>query len=82
MVAVLADHIPETPIGNPLKLAPVTPDVAYEILVMELLMQGVCALVATAERKVIVLLAMVGCSATVRIVAALIHPILFLEVRL
>ena len=55
MVTVLADQLPLTPAGSPLKLAPVAPVVAYVISIIEVLILAVCALVAAAELNVMVL---------------------------
>ena len=53
IVTVFDDQEPETPVGNPLKVAPVAPVVAYVILVIGLLLQVVCEFVPAAELKVI-----------------------------
>ncbi len=47
--------LPVTPVGNPLKVAPVAPVVVYVMLVTALLIHTVCASVPTAELNVIVL---------------------------
>ena len=57
MVATLAAQLPVTPAGNPLKVAPVAPVVAYVMVVIGVLIQTVCALVPAAEVKVTVLFA-------------------------
>ena len=54
MVATFPDQLPVTPAGKPLKVAPVAPVVAYVIVVIAVLIQGVWAFVPTAELKVIV----------------------------
>ena len=55
MVTTLAAHVPVTPAGRPLKVAPVAPVVEYVILVIAVLIHTVCALVPGAEVNVIVL---------------------------
>jgi hypothetical protein len=54
-VTIPTAHAPVTPAGNPLKVAPVAPVVAYVILVTGVLIHTVCALVPAAEVNVIVL---------------------------
>ena len=56
MVTTLADQLPETPEGNPLKVTPVAPVVAYVIAERSVDMQRVCALVPAADESVMVLL--------------------------
>ena len=48
-------HVPVTPVGKPLKLAPVAPVVAYVIFVIAVLIHFVWPSVPTAEDNVIVL---------------------------
>ena len=55
-MTALPVHEPVTPLGNPLKVAPVAPVVAYVMGVIGVLMHGVCASVPAEELKVIVLL--------------------------
>ena len=55
IVTTLDAHAPVTPVGKPLKLAPVAPVVAYKILVIAVLIHFVWPSVPTAEVKVIVL---------------------------
>ena len=57
MVTTLDDHEPLTPVGKPLKLAPVAPDVVYVIFVIAVLIHFVWSLVPAADDKVTVLLA-------------------------
>ena len=57
--------MPVTPTGNPLKVAPVAPVVAYVILVIGVLIQTVCDVVAGAEVSVMVL---VGFTVTVAVI--------------
>ena len=56
MVTTLSLHKPVTPDGKPEKVAPEAPVVVYEILVIALFTQSVCALVPAAELRVMVLL--------------------------
>ena len=58
IVTTLPDQTPDTPVGNPLYVAPVAPVVEYVIFVIALLMQGVCRSVAAAELNVMVLFAL------------------------
>ena len=55
IVTTLDAQLPVTPVGKPLKVAPVAPVVAYVIFVIAVLIHTVCALVPTAEVNVIVL---------------------------
>jgi hypothetical protein len=54
IVATLEAQVPVTPVGNPEKVAPVAPVVAYVILAIAVLMHTVCASVPTAELRVTV----------------------------
>ena len=54
IVATFPAQAPVTPVGKPLKVAPVAPVVEYVMLVMALLTHNVWALVPTAEVKAIV----------------------------
>ena len=65
MVTALASQPPDTPGGNPLKLAPVAPMVEYVMGVMAVLMQAACALVPAAEDSVMVLSGVVVMTTTV-----------------
>ena len=56
-MTALPAHKPVTPLGNPLKVAPVAPVVAYVMVVIGVLMHGVCVSVPAAELRVIVLVA-------------------------
>ena len=51
------NQTPVTPVGNPVKVAPVAPTLLYEILVIAVLIHLVCAFVPAAEVNVIVLFA-------------------------
>lgn len=55
IVTVFDDHEPDTPVGNPVTVAPVAPVVVYVIFVIAVLIQTVCALVPPADVNVIVL---------------------------
>ena len=57
IVTTLADQLPVTPAGKPLNVAPVAPVVEYVILVIDVLIQGVWALVPAAEVSAMVLFA-------------------------
>ncbi len=52
IVTTFDAHDPVTPLGRPLKLAPVAPVVLYVIFVIELLRHLVCTLVPTADESV------------------------------
>ena len=54
MVTTFAAHVPVTPVGNPVTVAPVARTVLYVMLVMAVLIHLVCALVPAAEVNVIV----------------------------
>ena len=54
MVTTLAAQVPLTPAGNPEKVAPFAPVVAYVIFTIGELMQTVCASVPGADVRVIV----------------------------
>ena len=53
MVTTFAAQAPETPAGNPLKVAPEAPMVVQVMLVIAVLLHLVCALVPAAELKLI-----------------------------
>ena len=54
IVTTFNAQLPVTPAGKPVKLAPVAPVVLYVMLVMAVLIHTVCALVPSAEVKVMV----------------------------
>ena len=56
IVATLLAQAPVTPVGKPLKVAPVAPVVEYVILVRTVLIQTLWELVPAAELKATVLL--------------------------
>ena len=53
MVTLFEDHVPVTPEGNPLKVAPVAPVVVYVILVIAVLTQMDCESVPVEELNLI-----------------------------
>ena len=71
MVTTLPDHVPVTPVGRLLTVAPVAPVVAYVIGAIGVLMHTVCAFVPAAEVSVTVLL---GFTAMVPVAVMVPHP--------
>jgi hypothetical protein len=55
MVTILPAHAPVTPVGKPVNVAPVAPDVAYVMAVMDEFIHLVCWSVPTDDVRVIVL---------------------------
>ena len=80
MVTTPAFQFPETPLGNPLKVAPIAPVVKYPMLVIAELIHTVCASEPIAELSVIVFS---GVTLILKVIVGPVHPplVAFTEIK-